>query len=342
MSSTFCVVEDRRSFEQSLKLLLLSLTVHSPGVAINLFYPPAGPEFSQWARSHPEVRVWDSRPKGAGWDVKPEAALTLLREGFDEVIWIDSDIIVCRDAMAPFRGVPKDTFATTVDTPAAQRNGTAAGRARAWGFEVHRALPFNPNLGVFRATSSHQRLLERWAALVATPEYMVCAQMPWTERPFHMMGDHDPLAALLCSEFSDVPVHFLRRGGEDILHFCDVTGYPLAARMRHLLFGPPAFVHSMGPKPWVYRWGTASPGLRGWLEERYLDLSPYTLYAVRLGRDAGLHCDWMEPHFGVSRALRALGAGYPPLVGLPIAVLADFGRLLASVRSVGVRDFNRQ
>jgi hypothetical protein len=334
MKSTVCIVEDRPNFEQSLKLLLLSLTVHSPGLTINLFYPPAGPEFFQWAEGHPHVRVQTWRPKGPGWDVKPEAALSLLGEGFEEVIWIDSDVIVCSDAVAPFRELTKETFATTVDIPAAQRNGTGADRARSWGFEVRRELTFNPNLGVFRATSGHQRLLERWAELLASPDYMACQQMEWNARPFHMMGDHDPLAALLCSaEFADVPVHFLRSGA-DVLHFCGVTGYPLAPRMRHLLFGPPTFVHSMGIKPWAHRWADASPGLLGWLEDKYLDLSPYTLYAARLGRDAGLHCEWMEPHSGVGRALRVLGAGSPPLTGLPIAVLADFSRLVTSVRGL--------
>ena len=228
--------------------------------------------------------------------MKPEAALALLREGFEEVIWIDSDVIVCCDAVAPFRGLTKETFATTVDIPSAQRNGTGAARARSWGFGVRRELPFNPNLGVFRATSGHQRLLERWAELVASPDYVACQSMEWHARPFHMMGDHDPLAALLCSaEFSDVPVDFLRSGA-DVLHFCGVTGYPLAARMRHLLFGPPTFVHSMGTKPWARRWGGTSPGFLGWLEDRYLDLSPYTLYAARLSRHARLHCDWLQSH----------------------------------------------
>jgi hypothetical protein len=329
MKSTICVVEDRPNWEQSLKLLLLSITVYSPGVTINLFYPPAGPEFSKWAEDYPHVCVRTWRPKGPGWDVKPEAALALLREGFEEVIWVDSDIIVCRDAVAPFRELTKETFATTVDIPSAQRNGTGATRARSWGFEVRRDLPFNPNLGVFRATSSHQRLIERWAELLASPDYVACQRMEWHARPFHMIGDHDPLAALLCSaEFSNVPVHFLRSG--DVLHFCGVTGYPLAPRMRHLLFGRPTFVHSMGTKPWAHRWRGASPGLLGRIEDSYLDLSPYTLYAARLSRPAGLQCDWMEPHSGLSRALRALGAGSPPLTGLPIAALADFSRLLTS------------
>jgi len=331
MRSAFCIVEDRPKWEVSVKLLLLSLNAYAPDGAINLFYPTAGTTFLEWAAGLPSVRVRTERLRLSGWDVKPEAVLVLLDEGFDEVIWIDSDIVACRDPNGPFRGMPQGTFALTVDAAAAQRNGTAAARARSWGFEARRGLPFNPNLGVFRATSCHRRLLERWSELLAQDEYQACQQMEWKERPFHMMGDHDPLAALLCSvEFSEVPVRFLRRGA-DIIHFDGVYGYTTAARILHLLFEPPVFVHSMGPKPWSYRWNEAPSGLRDWFKERYFDISPYTAYAAKLGQEFGLHEAWMDPHFPLSRALRALGLGRPPLIGLPLAVLADVAQLVMSI-----------
>lgn len=331
MNSTFCIVEDRPGWEPSVKLLLLSLNAHASGGAINLFYPPAGRAFLEWAEGFPRVRVRTQRLTLSGWDAKPEAALVLIDEGFDEVIWIDSDIVVCRDPNGPFRGLPRETVALTIDSAAAQRNGTAAGRARSWGLAAKRELPFNPNLAVFRATRCHRRLLERWSEMLARDEYQACQRMEWKERPFHMMGDHDPLAALLCSvEFSEVPVRFLRRGA-DIIHFDGVYGYPTAARILHLLFEPPAFAHSMGPKPWSYRWNEAPSGFRDWFEERYLDVSPYTAYAAKLGQECGLHETWMDPHYPLSRALRVLGLGRPPLIGLPLAVLADVARVVGSI-----------
>jgi len=307
----------------------MSLNSFGSAGAINLFYPPAGQAFLEWAKGFPRVHVRTQKMMLSGWDVKPEAALILLDEGFDEVIWIDSDIVACRDPNDLFRGLSQETFATTIDTAAAQRNGTAAARARKWGLEVRRELPFNPNLGVFRVTKHHHRLLERWLELMRTDEYQACQHMEWNKRPFHMMGDHDPLAALLSSvEFPEVPLRFFRRGA-DIIHFDGVYGYTTAARVQHLLFGPPTFAHSMGPgKPWFYRWREAPPRPRDWFEELYFDLSPYTAHAARLGRDFDLHEAWMDPHYQLSRALRAMGLGRPPLIGLPLAVIADvFGFL---------------
>ncbi len=331
MKSTFCIVEDRPAWELALKLLVLSLNAHTPDGIISVFYPPAGRAFLDWAKGFPRVRVRTQKLKLSGWDVKPEAVLVLIDEGFDEVIWIDSDIVACRDPNGPFRGLPPETFALTIDSAAAQLNGTAAARARSWGLEVKRELPFNPNLGVFRATRCHRPLLERWSGMLARDEYQACQRMDWNARPFHMMGDHDPLAALLSSvDFSNVPVRFLRRGA-DIVHFDGVYGYPTAARILHFLFEPPAFVHSMGPKPWSHRWDDAPSGLRNWFEEQYLDVSPYTVYAAKLGQEFGLHEAWMEPHYPVSRAMRVLGLGRPPLVGLPLAVLADLIRVVRSI-----------
>ena len=60
----------------------------------------------------------------------------------------------------------------------------------------------------------------------------------------------------------------------------------------------------------------------------YLDLSPYTLSALRFKGEIGCSTEWMEPHYALSRILRTLGAGYLPLVGLPMAVFADMARVL--------------
>lgn len=333
MRSTFCIVEDRPGWELPVKLLVLSLNAYASDVAINLFCPTAGQAFLEWAEGFPRVSVRTDKLRLSGWDVKPEAALILLEEGFDEVIWLDSDIVACCDPYGPFRLLPVETFALTIDSAAAQRNGTAASRARSWGLDPKRELPFNPNLAVFRATSFHHRLLERWTELLSHDEYQACQQMAWYSRPFHMVGDHDPLAALLSSEFSDVPVRFLPRG-EVIVHYDGLFGYTTAERIRHLLFGPPVFAHSMGNKPWSYAWGEAHSGIRGWVREMYFDVSPYTVHAAKLGEEFDLHQPWMNPHHALSRALWGMGLGSPPLVGLPLAALADIARLLWSVPGV--------
>src|SRR4029077_10305436 len=98
LKSTVCVAEDREAFEPCLKLLLASLSHHSPAMAISLFYPVANQAFLRWVSAYPQVKLQTDRlKKGYGWNVKPEAIMQLLDAGFDEVIWIDSDVLVTRD-----------------------------------------------------------------------------------------------------------------------------------------------------------------------------------------------------------------------------------------------------
>ena len=58
----------------------------------------------------------------------------------------------------------------------------------------------------------------------------------------------------------------------------------------------------------------------------YLDVSPYTLAAKRFKGNLGCDTGWMQPHYKLSFVLRVLGMGHPALVGLPMAVFADFAR----------------
>src|SRR5579864_1284450 len=101
MKSTICVAEDREVCEPCLKLLLLSLNAQSPEAVVNLFYPPAKEAFRAWLKKCPQVRLQAVPLRHSyGWNVKPQAVLHLLREGFDEVIWIDSDILVTGSLLA--------------------------------------------------------------------------------------------------------------------------------------------------------------------------------------------------------------------------------------------------
>src|SRR5687768_1264402 len=76
---SICVAESRVSCEPAVKLLLLSLTTHSPGVEVNLYYAPASREFLDWLRHCPQVRLQTSPLANAtGWNVKPVAIMDLL------------------------------------------------------------------------------------------------------------------------------------------------------------------------------------------------------------------------------------------------------------------------
>jgi lipopolysaccharide biosynthesis glycosyltransferase len=257
----------------------------------------------------------------------------MIDQGFEEVIWIDSDIIVSRSAAAVFSGLKSDALLATEDALGDERDDRDALRARLWGLPVGRVLPFGLNSGVLRVTKDHYRLMERWWELLQSNVYQEFQRRAWRQRPIHMLGDQDVLTALLTSEeFSEIPVRILRRG-RHILQFNGVYGYTVAERMRNLLGDRPAFIHSFGGKPWSETWlPEPSIGLREYIKKLYLDLSPYTLSAMRFTHGMGSDTEWMKPHYLLSRIMRALGMGCPALVGMPMAIFADLTRIVKHIR----------
>jgi hypothetical protein len=328
--STVCIVEDRTAHEPSLKLLLLSIHAHCPGMEINLFYPPADKNFLAWVQKYPQVRLQAiDLPKGVGWNVKPLAIMRLLEQGFDEVIWTDSDVIVTRNIAPIFSGIDSQVF--MISDQGRDNQGLNAVRARSWGLPIGRVLPFELNSGVLRATKDHLSLVRRWLELVQSKEYQQFQQeVGWAKSPIHMKGDQDVLTALLVStEFSHVPVRLIRTG-QNIILFDGIFGYTVGARIRSLLRGSPPFIHIPGFKPWVanyWRLERATRTTKDYIQHVYFDVSPYTLSALRF-RDQ-MQCDtgWMDPHYVLSRTLRIAGMGCQPLVGLPIAALGDLVRI---------------
>jgi hypothetical protein len=328
MKSTICLVEDREVCEPSLKILLLSLNLHCSGTAINLFYPPAKDRFLTWIKKYPQVRLQTAGLKsGCGWNVKPQAIMRMIDQGFDEVIWIDSDVIVNRNMLHIFAQLKGDIFVATEDALGDDRDDRNALRARLWGLPVGRALPFGLNTGVLRVTKDHYHLMEGWWKLLQSSTYQDFQKREWRQRPVHMLSDQDVLTALLTSkEFSEIPIHILRRG-KHIVQFNGVWGYTVAERMKNLLGGSPTFVHQFGHKPWSDRWRPFAD-LRDYVKKVYLDVSPYTLSAMQFRGELECDTEWMEPHYVSSRILRALGMGQSALAGLPMAVLLDLARLL--------------
>jgi len=334
MKSIICLAEDREVCEPSLKLLLLSLNKHCAEREINLFYPPAKDEFFTWIKKHSQVRLQtDHLTNGYGWNVKPQAMMKMIDQGFDEVVWIDSDVIVNRNILRIFGQLKSDVIVATEDALGNERGDENALRARLWGLPVGRILPFGLNTGVIRVTRDHYHLMERWWELLRSNIYQDFQKREWRERPVHMLSDQDVLTALLTSkEFSEIPIHILRRG-KHILQFNGVYGYTVAERIGRLLGDRPTFIHSFGGKPWSERWRTEpSSDLREYIKKVYLDLSPYTLSAMRFKRELECDTEWMEPHYALSRMLRFLGMGHSALVGLPMAIFADLARVIKWIR----------
>jgi Nucleotide-diphospho-sugar transferase len=312
-----CAYEDRPSDWVGLKLLVLSVAQQCPGVSIHLFCPTATAEFQDWLQQYPQVHL-RSLPtlKGQGWNVKPDLLLSLLNEGHQDVIWIDSDIIVNRDFRSLLATVTSDTLVVAQEHRWETHN--SAEFTQGWG------LPFGRELGgvicscFLRVTPAHQPLLQAWKQCLAHPQYLQ-AQVTWP-RPVHMIGDQDVLTALLgSSQFAGIPIHWLRRG-RDIAQCFRECGYTVGERLTNL-FGLPALVHAQGPKPW-----------RNAHEETFLELAPYSAVAQRYRSQLDEDTTWITVHSQLGKVYNRLTFGHPSLRGLPFALWAEIKR--ASVKAM--------
>ena len=110
-------------------------------------------------------------------------------------------------------------------------------------------------------------------------------------------------------------------------------GFTVAERIICTLRGMPAtFLHQQGWKPWLANPNQKLKGARGRIVSAYQDLSPYTTTAIALNSAA--NHPWMRTRSKLSSVLRTIGLGYPPLTGLPLAVIFDLGRLARLPRHI--------
>jgi hypothetical protein len=328
-----CIAEDREYWEPALELLILSLNRCCSKVPINVFYPLAQAGFRSRIARYPQVYIHTAPLLGAqGWNVKPQALLYLMDRGFDEIIWIDSDIIIVRDFTPMIRELDPRVIVVAEEALSGYRNELNALRAGLWGFEIGRILPFTLNTGVLRVTRLHYRLLQQWRAMLESTEYRKVQQQVWEDRPIHMMGDQDALTALLSSiQYARVPLRIMKRGKE-ILQYLGPDGYTVYERVVNIIKGLPMFIHSQGTKPWVETWHSKERRkLINYIDAVYLDLSPYTIAATSLRAELECESTWMEAHFALSAVMRTVGMWYIPLVGLPIALGFDIIRFAKRV-----------
>ncbi len=326
-----CLAEDRKSCEPALRLIMLSLCRYSSNVAMTVFYPEADQEFLDWTHglNSEKIVVRTTPVSGAySWNVKPQALLQLLKEGNQEVVWIDSDILVTKDIFPAFSDL-NDNMLLVTEEALWVHNETDALRARLWGFPVRRSFPFPLNTAVMRVTQAHILLLERWKEILESQKYKTAQQQPWHKRPLHMLSDQDVLTALLSSEeFHTVPIRLLRRGS-DIIQYFGPLGFTLAERMTCMVRGMPIFIHSQSWKPWLTTTDAIPEGFRGKIEAAYQDLSPYIL-AAKSSASVPPNT-WTRPRSKLSSILLKLGFGYPPLVGLPLAAAFDLERIRRAI-----------
>src|SRR5436190_20803418 len=115
--SMLCMAEDRVGAEVGIRIGVLSIHRHCPGTQLTIFRPRPTPEFVAWLKDFPNVRlVTEALPNASSWNCKPHALLAILREGFDEAIWFDSDMMLARDYRPLFAPLSDDTIAFTHET----------------------------------------------------------------------------------------------------------------------------------------------------------------------------------------------------------------------------------
>ncbi|MDB5690307.1 MAG: nucleotide-diphospho-sugar transferase [Sphingomonas bacterium] len=317
-----CVAENRAWCEPGVRLLIASLARHSPDLAVHLFFPSPSPALLAFLRGYPLVAV-NQHPLHGAWhsyDIKPTAVRTLLTAGYDDVLWIDSDIIVTRDIRPLFAGLPPELIVATEEALCSNHGDGDALRTRLWGMPVGRKLGCTVNTGVIRLTTDHLPLVAEWARLLGSGLYREAQKKPWNQRPAHLLGDQEVFTALLGSTgFTRFPVRLLRRGA-DIVQFFGSTGYTVRERLRHL-HRPPAFIHAQGAKPWAGAAILGSSATARFLRA-YADLSPYVA-AARAYRGVLADDAWTMPRTSAARLFTVLAGGRGPLVGLPHALIAD-------------------
>lgn len=324
-----CVHEDRVEYLVGLKLTVLSLIRYCPDLPILISCPRSPDSFRQWAGTLPNVQLLtDPTLAGLSWNVKPTILLRCLNEGHRDVIWIDADILINQDFRPRLAHLDDQTLVVTQEVYWGQEQG-GSHRTVAWGLQPSRTLSATVNTGIVRVTPHHVELLKAWQTMLAHPAYRQAQLQPYYERPLHMLTDQEVLTALLgATEFSQIPVEMLERG-VDIAQCFGPAGYTPTERLHNIRQGLPAFIHSMGRKPWLRVpspssiWSSEEPLLRRvrkYYDYIHLELSPYTSIARKYREQLGEEASWLETKSTLARFLATLLAGHPTLQGFPLAL----------------------
>lgn len=324
--SVVVVHEDREHCIPGAKLAVLSLRERCEHLPLAMSCPSPPPAFEAWLGRQAGVSlVRYPETQFCAWNVKPTVLLRLLSAGFQEVIWVDSDIIAAGDALTTLTRMSGITFGGTEETYWGQNQGGIA-RTVAWGLKPGREMPCTVNSGVLRVTQEHLPLLRDWETMMRHPVYVRAQSLPWYERPLHMIGDQEVLTGLLGSDhYSHVPLALLRRG-IDIAQCMGPSGFTPGERLRSVRHGLPPLVHSMGYKPWTR---TPKPpalkanawSMRTYYDYLHMELSPYVAVARRYREQLDEPTGWMDLSSLPARLLSAAVLRQPALEEFPLALI---------------------
>lgn len=321
------------------KLTLLSLMRHSPVLKVIVFAPNASAEFINWSSSMSNAEVRTSRDSitGTGWNVKPSVILQMLDEGHDEVIWLDSDVIVCGDLDARLQSIDTENIVAAEEYFWAHRHGDPQ-RTTGLGLKIGRILPITVNTGLLRISKMHRPLVEHWAAILDSEEYKAVQHLSSAERPIHYWADQETLTGLLGSDlYADINVVQLKRGAE-IAQCYGASGYTIRERLqagKEL----PLLVHAIGEKPWSDRTLRSQKSPFGkminYLQAVHLELTPYVAAAQDYRELLDEDVSWMSASTVLGRAMCRLFPDQPALRELPVAALDTTRRWVRKTLGIG-------
>lgn len=324
-SRVFCIAEDRPSAETGLRVLLVSLAQHEKGTPTVLYRPGSSPEFTEWCRQWSWLEIVPERPAGGfEWNCKPQALRPLLDRGFDEAIWLDSDLMLQTPLARVLDGLPAETLAVTQDSRATNKGEfTLEARTRAWNWPLMRA-PMDPiNTCLIRVTAAHRTLLTRWEEAMNEARYVEWARQPVGKRPPYFTSDQDVLMALLGGpEFGSLPLRVLPTGSA-VLHCAGLRSFTWSERWRATTQGPAPLVHATTDKPWIVLSPRFGRSRRERLTQLAHELSPYVVAARTLQTRLGQPAPWLEFRTPLGRFLGLLGWASPGLAGGPLTLAAS-------------------
>jgi len=342
--SIVCIAEDRPNALVGVALLLDTLHFNSGiinQIRVNLYIPLPQSQVEALIGvsrlSRPYINLVTTIASHAKrWHVKPHLLLQCLKTA-EEVLWIDSDIIVSGAISSIFPGVLPLGDLLIAEEPRISQHRGGNERTKAWGFPIGRSLPFSVNSGVLRCTRAHSVLLDRWGACLKNPKYLAEQSKPTMSRRMHLLSDQEVLSALLGSvEFQSTDLRYIRADSQ-IIQLYGAAGYtPLGRIMNSMSNAHPLFIHAMGKKPWEYR---ETPSLlktpRRYYDALVAELSTYTLFVggVSTFRE-NLAPDWSSRKSIAGWLLRNVALRNPNLAALPLAIVEAAVRRIK--RSLGM------
>lgn len=316
----FVLREDRPSHLIGVEILIASLARRSPQCRTVLCDPPASEAFEAWISRCRQVSVHRCGRGANGWDAKPQVLLEMLDQGWQRVTWLDSDLVLLGDLGARLNDLGKATMLIAEDVWWARAQGRGD-RTLAWGLELGRPPRRGVNTAVVSVTAEHRPLLAQWAEMLTDEAYRRAQQLPWDDRPLHLWGDQEVLAALLgSSRWAGLEVETLVRGAE-IAQCYDPGGFSPAERLRLASRGRlPLVAHAMGAKPWEVPPGVKRGRYAKVAGRWHQRLSLYTLAALEYTSEIDRPQPWMDSAGGVPYLSRALRCN-PVLAELPLSVV---------------------